>query len=58
MEGINSIPVYPPRIIYKVFLEKEISGLVLREISDGNFSPGRILIASYVLSGWLRQGEV
>jgi hypothetical protein len=38
MEGINSIPVYPPRIIYKVFLEKEISGLVLREIGDGNFS--------------------
>ena len=38
MKGINSILVYPLKIIYKVFLEKEISGLVLREIGDGNFS--------------------
>ena len=38
MEGINPIPVYPLRIVYKVSPEKEISGLVLRKIGDGNFS--------------------
>jgi len=38
MEGINSIPLYLLKIIYKVFPEKEISGLVLRGIGDGNFS--------------------
>ena len=38
MEGINPIPVYPLRIIYKVFLEKEILDLVLRETGDGNSS--------------------
>ena len=31
MEDINSIPVYLLKTIYKVFPEKEISGLVLRE---------------------------
>ena len=38
MVGINSIPVYPPKIIYKVFPEKEILDLVLRETDDGNSS--------------------
>lgn len=38
MENINSIPVYLLKIIYKVFPEKEISDLVLREIGDGNSS--------------------
>lgn len=41
IERINSIPVYLLKIMYEVFPENEISGLVLREIGDGNFSrPG------------------
>ena len=48
MEDINSIPVYLLKIIYKVFPEKGISGLVLREIGDGNFSRLGVFSLHYV----------